>query len=126
MPKRGAAMGGRPRVPPDEAASSSGTALRLARMLQFGDSMFPIGSFAFSGGLEAAVQQRVVTDVATLEAYARTAVEQAARGDGIAVIHAHRAAVAGDLPALIAIDGRVCARKLSSETRTMSIRLGKK
>jgi urease accessory protein len=116
----------RPRVPPDAGAAASGAALRLARMLQFGDSMFPIGGFAFSSGLESAVQKRVVTDAASLEGYARTAVEQAARGDGIAVIHAHRAASAGGLDEVTRIDQLVYARKLSGETRTMSIRMGKK
>ena len=42
-------------------------------MLQFGDSMFPIGGFAFSCGLESAIQKGVVTDAATLLAFARTA-----------------------------------------------------
>ena len=97
-----------------------------ARLLQFGESMFPIGGFAFSGGLESAVQKRIVTDAATLESFARTAVEQAAMGDGIAVVWAHRAAAAGDLDELVRIDERVFARKLSSETRTMSARMGKK
>jgi urease accessory protein len=106
--------------------TAADTAARLARMLQFGDSMFPIGGFAFSGGLESAVQKRVVTDVATLEAFTRTAVEQAATGDGIAVVWAHRAAAAGDVDELVRIDERVYARKLSSETRTMSVRMGKK
>lgn len=97
-----------------------------ARLLQFGESMFPIGGFAFSGGLESAVHKRIVTDAATLEAFARTAVEQAATGDGIAVVWAHRAAAAGDVDELMRIDERVLARKLSSETRTMSVRMGKK
>jgi urease accessory protein UreF len=65
-----------------------GAALGLARLLQFGDSMFPIGGFSFSGGLESAIQQRVVTDAASLLAFARTATAQAASGDGIALIHA--------------------------------------
>ncbi|MCC6611439.1 MAG: urease accessory protein UreF [Burkholderiales bacterium] len=98
----------------------------LARVLQFGDSMFPIGGFAFSSGLESGVQKRVVTDARTLEAFARTAIEQAAAGDGIAVVWAHRAAAAGDLDELARIDARVYARKLSSETRAMSVRMGKK
>jgi len=98
----------------------------LARALQFGDSMFPIGGFAFSAGLESAIQKRVVTDAATLQAYARTAVEQAAMGDGVALIHAHRAAAAGDLDEVVRIDELVYARKLSSETRTMTVRMGKK
>ena len=110
----------------DSSAAVPGTAVRLARMLQFGDSVFPIGGFAFSGGLESAIQKRVVTDVETLHAYARTAVEQAALGDGIALIWAHRAAAAQDIDQLTDIDQRVYARKLSGETRTMSVRMGKK
>jgi urease accessory protein len=102
------------------------TATHLARMLQFGDSVFPIGGFAFSGGLESAVQKHVVTDASSLLAFARTAVEQANRGDGIALIWAHRAALVGDIDGLVRIDARVLARKLSGETRTMSVRMGRK
>ena len=109
----------------DDAAPAGGGA-PLARALQFGDSMFPIGGFAFSGGLESAIQTRVVTDAETLQEFARTAVEQAAMGDGIALIHAHRAAAEGDVGELVRIDGRAYARKLSAETRTMSVRMGKK
>jgi len=107
-------------------ATAPDGALRLCRMLQFGDSMLPIGAFAFSGGLESAVQKGVVDGLDTLEAYARTAVEQAALGDGIALVWAHRAAAAGDFEELEQIDRRVYARKLSSETRTMTVRMGKK
>jgi urease accessory protein len=102
------------------------SAANLARLLQFGDSMFPVGGFAFSAGLESAVQKRVVTDARTLEAFARTAVEQAAMGDGIAVVCAHRAAASGDFAAVVRIDRQVYARKLSSETRAMTVRVGKK
>jgi urease accessory protein len=110
----------------DEGGTGPAAAAGLARMLQFGDSMFPIGGFAFSGGLESAIQKRVVTDAGTLHAFARTAVEQAAAGDGIAVVWAHRAAAADDVAELVRIDERVYARKLSGETRTMSVRMGKK
>jgi urease accessory protein len=102
------------------------SAANLALLLQFGDSTFPVGSFAFSAGLESAVQKRVVTDAQSLEAFARTAVEQAAMGDGIAVVCAHRAAAAGDLEEAARIDRQVYARKLSSETRAMTVRVGKK
>lgn len=101
-------------------------AVRLSRLLQFGDSMFPIGGFSFSSGLESAIQKGVVKNVETLHAFARTSVEQAAMGDGIALIWAHRAALAGDLAELERIDERVYARKLSAETRTMTVRVGKK
>jgi urease accessory protein len=109
-----------------DRAGAPRTAALLARMLQFGDSMFPIGGFSFSCGLESAIQKGVVTDIATLAAYARTAVDQAARGDGIALIAAHGAAMAGDIDALVRIDDMVLARKLSEETRTMTARMGKK
>ena len=110
----------------DDGAATPVTATSLARMLQFGDSMFPVGGFAFSCGLESAVQKRVVTDTASLLAFARPAVEQANRGDGIALVCAHRAATEGDVDALVDIDRLVYARKLSGETRTMSVRMGKK
>ena len=106
--------------------SGPGNSGSLARLLQFGDSMFPIGGFSFSCGLESAVQTGVVNDRPTLHAFARTALEQAARGDGIALVAAHRAAVAGDVEALVAIDRKVFARKPSDETRTMSTRMGRK
>jgi urease accessory protein len=109
----------------DRAEAPASTAF-LSRMLQFGDSMFPVGAFAFSSGLESAIQQGVVTNAATLQAYARTALEQAARGDGIALIVAHRAATAGDIDTLARIDAQVYVRKLSDEARTMSVRIGKK
>ena len=68
----------------------------LLRLLQFGDSMLPVGAFSFSNGLEAAVAQRVVHDAATLRAFVRTALDQAAGADGIALLAAHRAASASD------------------------------
>ena len=110
----------------NDGAAGADTAARFARMLQFGDSVFPIGGFAFSGGVESAIQQGVVTNAATLHAFARTAVEQAALGDGIALIWAHRAAAVGDGGELVRIDQHVYARKLSGEARTMSVRMGKK
>ena len=110
----------------NDGAGAPSSAEFLARLLQFGDSMFPIGGFSFSGGLESAIQKGVVADAATLHAFTRTAVEQAARGDGIALIAAHREATAGDVDALIRIDEQVHVRKLSSEMRTMSVRMGKK
>ena len=106
--------------------SGSDQADRVARLLQFGDSMFPIGGFSFSCGLESAVQTGVVKDRATLHEFARTALEQAARGDGIALVAAHRAATADDVEALVAIDRQVFARKSSEETRLMSTRMGRK
>jgi urease accessory protein len=110
----------------ERRAALPGGSSPLARALQFGDSVFPVGGFAFSGGLESAIHKGVVTDVPTLQAYVRTALEQAASGDGVALVWALRAAAAGDLDQVVRIDERVYARKLSSETRTMTVRMGKK
>ena len=110
----------------DDGAALPVTATHLARMLQFGVSVFPIGGFAFSGGLESAIQKRVVTDPSTLLAFTRTAIEQAGRGDGIGLVCAHRAASARDIDEVVRIDALVFARKLSGETRAMSVRMGRK
>jgi urease accessory protein len=98
----------------------------LLRVLQFGDSVLPVGAFSFSGGLESAVQQGIVHDAATLEQFVRTAVHQAATADGIALVQAHRAAVTADLSQIIAIDHAVLNRKLNEEIRTMTTRMGRK
>ena len=42
---------------------------RMMRVLQFGDSLLPIGSFSFSHALESAVQEGVVRDAATLDEF---------------------------------------------------------
>jgi urease accessory protein len=110
----------------DDGVEATSSTAFLSRMLQFGDSMFPIGAFSFSSGLESAIQEGVVTNAATLRAFAHTTLEQAVRGDCIALIAAHRAATAGDIDTLVRIDAQVYARKLSDEARTMSVRMGKK
>lgn len=102
------------------------TILTLSRMMQFGDSMLPVGAFAFSNGLESAVQKGSVHDVETLRQYTLSALEQAAKGDAVAVVWATRAALAGKLESLIRIDHDVLCRKLNEEARLMSTRMGRK
>ena len=62
----------------------------ILRVLQFGDSLLPVGSFSFSNGLESAVQLGVVHDPRSLGDFVRVVVEQAATSDGIAVLAAFR------------------------------------
>lgn len=95
-------------------------------MLQFGDSMLPVGAFSFSNGLESAVQRRLVHDLDSLRQFIRTAIDQAATGDGIGVLQAHRAAVAGDRRRIVGADRAVYNRKLNEEMRTMTVRMGRK
>ena len=98
----------------------------LMRVLQFGDSMLPVGAFSFSNGLEAAVQTGLVQDTDTLRQFIQTAVEQAATGDGVAMLAAHRGALAGDFVRVVAADRAVLHRKLNEEMRTMTVRMGRK
>jgi urease accessory protein len=99
---------------------------RLMRVLQFGDSLLPIGSFSFSNALEAAVQAGVVTDVGSLSEFVLTAVRRSATSDGIALLDAHRGAVKQDMDRIVRADRAVFERKLSEEARTMTVRMGKK
>jgi urease accessory protein len=108
------------------AAPDVTSLLELVRVLQFGDSVVPVGSFSFSNGLEPAVQQGVVHDLPSLQAFVATALEQAALSDGIALLHAHRGALRGELPAVIEADIAVHNRKLNEEMRLMTVRMGRK
>ena len=98
----------------------------LIKALQFGDSMFPVGAFSFSGGLESAVESGIVYDRDTLHEFVATAAHTAARCDGVALLHGHRAALAGSVEAIRAADSAVFQRKLNGEQRTMTVRMGRK
>jgi len=100
--------------------------LRAMRLLQFGDSILPVGAFSFSNALESAVERGVVHDPATLRDWVGTATRQAASGDAIALLHAHRSACRSDLAGVISADHAVLERKLNEEARTMSTRMGRK
>jgi urease accessory protein len=99
---------------------------QVMRVLQFGDSLLPIGSFSFSGALESAVAEGVVQDAATLAEFVTASARRAATCDGIAVLAAHRAACALDLKRIVRADRAVFERKLAEETRTMTVRMGRK
>ena len=115
-----------------QAAASQGASTGSASLqywmhaLQFGDSTLPTGAFTFSHGLESAIERGIVTNAATLHSSVKTAVEQAATGDGVALLHAWRAAKAGNLAGLLEADRYVYNRKLNEETRSMTVRTGKK
>jgi len=99
---------------------------RLMRVLQFGDSLLPIGSFSFSNALESAVQAGVVRDAASLSEFVRALTRRAATSDGIALLEAHRGARERDIERVVRADRAVFERKLGEETRTMTVRMGRK
>jgi urease accessory protein len=96
------------------------------RVLQFADSMFPVGGFAYSNGLEMAVHHGVVTDRHSLQEFVRTVTRSAATSDGVALLAGHRGAAAGDLERVRRADEAVMLRKLNEEARTMTVRMGRK
>jgi urease accessory protein len=98
----------------------------MMRVLQFGDSLLPIGSFSFSNALESGVQEGVVRDAATLGEFVTASARRAATSDGIALLAAHRAAREPDIERVVHADRAVFERKLGEETRTMTVRMGRK
>ncbi|AGA25577.1 urease accessory protein UreF [Singulisphaera acidiphila DSM 18658] len=98
----------------------------LMRLLQFGDSMLPVGAFSFSNGLESAVQRGFVHDPDSLERFVRTATRQSATTDGIALLEAFRGAQENDPARIAQADHAVFNRKLNEEMRTMTVRMGRK
>lgn len=110
----------------NEKRASMQDMVLLARLLQFSDSTLPVGAFAFSNGLESALQTEVVTNPATLQQFVELVVRQAAHMDGIAFLHAHRAILAGDFDAVLAADHEIWSRRVGEEQQLMLARMGKK
>ena len=112
----------------DEPGGRRTRAVGLARLLQFGDSMFPVGGFSFSerpriGGPEARRDRR--RDAARVRAHGDRAGGDAATASRSSTRTAPRAA--GDSTRSSRIDQRVSSRaSSSSETRTMTVRMGRK
>jgi len=100
--------------------------VHLARLLQFSDTTLPIGSFAFSNGLESALQTGIVRDSASLLQYVEFTLRQNSRMDGIALLHAHRAAIAGEYDAILEADGELLRRRVGEEQQLMLTRVGRK
>ncbi|MDE6497551.1 MAG: urease accessory protein UreF [Muribaculaceae bacterium] len=95
-------------------------------LLQFSDATFPVGTFSFSNGLETASYEGLVHDAASLEQYTRAAALQAAFSDGVAALHAYRAALEGRYDDILAADEALLRFKMNDEARLMLKRMGKK
>jgi urease accessory protein len=100
--------------------------LALLPLLQFADGLFPAGGFAHSLGLETYVQDGRVSDVAGLEAFVVAHLEGSAGPcDAVAAALAARAAAAGDVDTLIALDARLDAMRVVPESRAASRQIGR-
>ena len=99
---------------PRESGSSSG----LYRLLAWLSPGFPVGSFAFSHGLEAAAASGAVHDRHSLQIWISAIVASGGgRIDADILRDAHRASSAGDIGALTDANRRGVAFRATTETR---------
>lgn len=100
--------------------------LTLLRGIRFVDSFFPAGGFAYSSGLEAAVQGGAVKDS---EGLARYVEELFTTGLGtreaVAVARAHRAPAIGHQPSALEADVELDAMMTGRESRLASKQMGR-
>jgi urease accessory protein len=98
----------------------------LLKGLRFVDSFFPSGGYAFSSGLEAAVQGGALRNAEELSRYV---VESLTTGMGereaVVVGLAHEASVSGSLEAAFVADRELEAMKLGRESRIASRQMGR-
>lgn len=100
--------------------------LALLDGFRFVDSFFPSGGYAYSSGLEAAVQNGAVKDSAQFARY----VEDLLRGgigrrEAVAVAVAHKASVTGKPEPVLIIDAELDAMKMGRESRLASRQMGR-
>ena len=96
-----------------QAQESAGSALPLLIWLS---PAFPVGAFAYSHGLEAAVEAGDIRDAATLQAWLDDLVRYGSlRTDALLAACVWRAAVAGDMAAIIEINDLTLALAPSRE-----------
>jgi urease accessory protein len=96
----------------------------LWHLLQTTDTAFPIGGFAHSNGLEGLVDDRVVTDPASLETYLRESWVPALGALDLPLIR-HAALAAIDDHALYDLDERASALRPTAESRRAQQQIGR-
>jgi urease accessory protein len=97
----------------------------LLDLLHVCDSLFPIGSFAYSDGLESAASAAVVRDLESLGEWLDVCLDEAvARSDGPALAIAWSAFDEGDWAAFAAVDEELTALRPSSTVRSANRSMG--
>jgi len=100
--------------------------LSLIQGLRFVDSFFPSGGFAYSSGLEAAVQGGAVRTAEDLSRYVEDVLRHGmGRREAVAVARAWDAQARGSRREAIAADWELDSMKLGRETRTASRQMGR-
>ncbi|MEP7151422.1 MAG: urease accessory UreF family protein [Nitrospira sp.] len=100
--------------------------LSMLHGLRFIDSFFPSGGYAYSSGLEAAVQGGAVRSGDDLLLYVEDMFRQGvAHREAVAVAVAHEALVRNDIQAALWIDHELHAMKIGYESRVASQQMGR-
>ncbi|MEO8338493.1 MAG: urease accessory UreF family protein [Nitrospirota bacterium] len=100
--------------------------LSLLNGLRFVDSFFPSGGYAFSYGLDAAVQGGAVRNSEELSRYVMESLTTGmGEREAVAVGLGHEAVVSGILETAFETDRELEAMKLGRETRTASQQMGR-
>ena len=101
--------------------------LRLLRTLQVADSFFPVGSFAYSDGLETAATRGLVADAMSLSQW----MDHFVKGvfvpcEGLALVKCIHALKQHDLDAVRRFDEELTALRPAIEVRAASTAVGKR
>jgi urease accessory protein len=102
-------------------------ALELVRLLQLSDSLFPVGAYAYSDGLEAAVQSRRITTAADLDGWLAHFVRHVfVASEGRALFQGCRALVEDDWDTLVRLDCELTALRPAAAARASSSAIGRR
>jgi len=103
----------------------SGPPAALMSLLHLCDSLFPIGAFAYSDGLESAAASGLVTGAADLYPWLEACRDEGfERLDGPAIAIAWSAVEHGDWDAVIAVDEDITALRAAATTRMSNQSMG--
>lgn len=109
-----------------KAPSNSARLETLLTTCQIVTSSFPTGSFCHSYGLEKLIATGAATDAAAIERICRSWLRfSLCTSDGVAAVHAYRAARDGDVALLAEVNRRIACMRLTRETRSASLLTGR-
>lgn len=113
-------------VPRKKMLSNSSRLETLLTTCQIVTSSFPTGSFCHSYGLEKLIAAGQANDAAAIERICRAWLRfSLCTSDGVAAVHAYRAARDGDVARLAEVNRRIACMRLTRETRSASLLTGR-
>ena len=100
-------------------------ALKKYYLLQVNDSLFPIGGYSHSQGLETYIQKGLVHDIKTAEKYIENKINMSFKyTDLLSVRLAYERATAGDVKRLVELEDMLTASRLPMEQRDAVRKMG--